>query len=233
MSSKRQRIDLVASNAHRCAELAEFHEAVCVQPLSFDGPFAIQHSANNHTHLWALEWWAERLGFVDLDYRVSFVEGIFARWRGRLKGLPPYRAAGYRFYLYEDLAPTVSAVAETAQGCPYGGPLRFVGSIREVMAAFDGRSWAANFQDWNPVIGPARILAAVEKHAGSIGTATSASLGVSAGRLRVLIDQLGLEDRVNALRKRFKRRPVRVSRDEMDGERERLIYELKLPAGYK
>lgn len=99
---------LISETRQRCPELAEFLEAVCAQPLNFDEPDAMRHSYCNHTHLWALEWRAERHAWMDLEYRIAFVDEIFARWRGRLKGLPPYRAGGYRMYLYQDLATTVS-----------------------------------------------------------------------------------------------------------------------------
>jgi hypothetical protein len=45
---------LISETRQRCPELAEFLEAVCAQPLNFDGPDAMSHSYCNHTHPWAL-----------------------------------------------------------------------------------------------------------------------------------------------------------------------------------
>lgn len=216
----------------RCPELADFLEAVCAQPLSFEGRHAIRHSAANHTHLWALEWWAERHAWIDLDYRVAFVEEIFARWRGRLKGLPPYLAAGYRVYLYQDLAPTVSVVANLAEGCPYGTELEFVPAIRNVMAHYVGRRWSSNFENIPWQTPPDRILKVVARHNGSISMPSANALGIRVGELRILITQMGLADEVNAIRKRCKRRPAQFTERDQD-HAAFAIFEQIWPAGYR
>jgi hypothetical protein len=95
-------------NPKRCPELCRVLEAVCAQPLNCDEPDAMRHSYCNHTHLWALEWRAERHAWKDLKYRIAFVDEIFAPMARTFEGLPPYRAGGYRMYLYQDLATTVS-----------------------------------------------------------------------------------------------------------------------------
>lgn len=203
-----------------------------MQPLRFEGPHAINHSAHNHTHLWALEWWAERHNWIDLDYRVAFVEEILARWRGRLKGLAPYRATGYRIYLYRDMAPTVSVVADTPAGCPYGGGIEFAPHIRDVMAQYVGRRWSQNFKGGAWPIEPQRILEVIERNAGSISKPSAEMLGVSVGKLRHLIEEIGIEMRVNAIRKRFSRRPAKF-RVETYGDYELVIWEQLWPAGYR
>lgn len=223
---------IITETRRRCPELAEFLEGVCAQPLSFEGPAAIMHSAHNHTHLWALEWWAERHEWIDLDYRVAFVEEILTRWRGRLKGLPPYRAMGYRVYLYQDLAPTVSVVADTPEGCPYGGRLKFVPHTRDVMMHFIGRSWSRNFKGGAWPIEPQRILEVIDRNSGSISKPSADMLEISVGRLRRLIEEIGLERRVSEIRKRYKRRPAKF-RAEADGDYEFAIWEQLWPAGYR
>ena len=80
----------------RCPELADFLDGCCARPLAFEGPYPIAHSSHNHVHLWALEYWADHHAWIDLDYRVEFARLILERWRGRLKGLSPYREGGYR-----------------------------------------------------------------------------------------------------------------------------------------
>lgn len=222
---------IIAETRRRCPELAEFLEDVCAQPLRFEGSYANAHSAENHTHLWALEWWAERHDWIDLDYRVEFVEEIFARWRGRLKGLPPYRAAGYRVYLYQDMAPTVSVVANLPEGCPYGGRLTFVPQPRDVMAAYVGRRWSLNFKgDWP--IEPGRILDVIEHNQGSISKPSADMLGLPVSKLRILIEQMGLERRVNEIRKRYKRRPAKFHEEAYDNFELRIFEEI-WPMGYR
>jgi hypothetical protein len=126
---------------------------------------------------------------MDLEYRIAFVDEICARWRGRLKGLPPYRAGGYRMYLYQDLA-TVSVVAETPEGCPYGGNLEFFSSIREVMSIYVDRKWSDVFPSLDWPHSDERILTEIEKQSGSISRPTAEALGVSVGQLRKLIEQI-------------------------------------------
>lgn len=216
----------------RCPELADFLDGCCARPLAFEGPYPIAHSSHNHVHLWALEYWADHHAWIDLDYRVEFARLILERWRGRLKGLPPYREGGYRMYLYEDMAPTVSVVAETSYGFPYSGTAEFVAGPRDVMAVYVGRSWRRNFsgEPWEPKA--ARILETVEREAGSISKRTADKLGVSVGFLRILIEQMGLDDKVNAIRKQFKRRPAAFRTTE-HFEHAYKIYERRLPAGYR
>lgn len=223
---------LLSETRSRCPDLGEFLEGVCAQPFNFEGPEAIVHSSYNHTHLWALEWWAEHHQWIDLSYRVAFVERIFEHWKARLKGLAPYRVGGYRLYLYQDLAPTVSVVAETPQGCPYGGDLKFVSDVRNVMEPYVKRRWSENFTSFDWPASHNTVLAEVEKHSGSISKPTAEALGVSVGQLRTLIEQMGLEVQVNKIRKRYKRRPA-LFRDELELETELLIYERRLPAGYR
>lgn len=220
----------------RCPELAQFLDECCLTPLAFEGDCPNAHSAHNHIHLWSLEWWADHHKWIDLDYRVAFVEHIFAAWRARLKGLPPYREAGYRFYLYEDLAPTVSVVAETPEGFPYPGEPQYVSCRRDIMALYADRSWTANFRDgpqgspWE--VSRQRILDTIAGNAGSIGKPSATALGLKTGRLRTLIEQMMLDREVNAIRKRFKRRPANFREDEDPPHRYR-IYEKRLPARYR
>jgi len=221
----------IAETRHRCPELWGFLEAVAEGPLTFEGPYAIDHSAANHVHLWALEWWSDHHAWIDTDYRTAFAATILERWRSRLKGLAPYHTTGYRLYLYEDLAPTVSVVAETAQGCPYGGHLSFVSSVRDVMVSYAGRRWSANFTDDRGAITPERVLAVIEREAGSIGAPSANALGVKVGMLRRVIEQLDIECEVNAIRKRYKRRPAQFNAVGSLGGTFR-VYEERLPPGY-
>ncbi len=226
-------MSLVSFTKSRCPDLADYLESCCTTPLQFEGEHPNGHSADNHRHLWALEWWADHHAWIDLEYRTEFVELIFERWRGRLKGLEPYRQAGYRFYLYEDLAPTVSAVAETPFGFAYDEEAAtFVTSVRDVMALYLDRSWQANFDfgDWE--VSQDKLLATVEAHSGSIGKPTAQALGLQVGKLRTLIEQMSLQHEVNVIRKRYKRRPAEF-RDDEDMPYKFHIYETRLPAGYR
>lgn len=106
------------------------------------------------------------------------------------EGLPPYRAGGYRMYLYQDVATTVSVVAETPEGCPYGGNLEFFSSIREVMSIYVDRKWSDVFPSLDWPHSDERILTEIEKQSGSISRPTAEALGVSVGQLRKLIEQI-------------------------------------------
>lgn len=224
-------MSLASETRKRCPELADFLEFCCTAHLSFDGPEPIQHSAANHMHLWALEFWADQHAWIDLDYRCDFVGEIFRHWRGRLTGLPPYQADGYRVYLYEDLAPTVSVVAATPVGCPYGNHHTFVSSPRDVMARYVDKSWQDNFACEPWAVDRDRLLKVIEKNKGSISKPSANAVGLSVGALRILIEQMGLEDEVNALRKHFKRRPAKF-REDTYRDVPITIYESHWPAGY-
>ena len=73
----------------RSPALAAYLEAVAARPLSFDGAHPLDHSSDNHVHLWKVEYLADRFGWIDVDYRVDFVSHVLERWARRLKGLPP------------------------------------------------------------------------------------------------------------------------------------------------
>lgn len=187
------------------------------------------HSADNHIHLWALEYWADHHGWIDTAYRVWFAEEILSAWRARLKGMRPYQERGYRLYLYADLAPTLSVVAETEHGCPYGLAESFEPDLAAVMRRYDGQSWASHFGDASAEPTPEKVLKAVERHAGSISKPTAQALGMQVGHLRRFIEWFDLGDEVNRLRKRFKRRPAQF-RQEVAAPL--VIWEQILPAGY-
>ena len=223
---------VLAQTKDRCPELAEFLEDVCDQPFNFDGPHPIDHSFHNHTHLWALEWWAEHHAWIDQGYRTAFVEEIFARWTARLKGFAPYRGAGYRLYVYQDLAPTVSVVADTPEGCPYDVGLQFVPTVRDVMKTYVGRKWSHNFESDVRQLGPQHVLQVIEANAGSISKPAAQALGLQVGHLRILIERMGLDREVNQIRKRFRRRPAKF-RDEREIPFNAAIHERILPAGYR
>lgn len=197
----------------RCPELASFFDSCCERDLRFDGPYPITHSAHNHVHLWALEYWAERQPWIDLSFRTDFARAILARWEARLSSFATQHPDGFRLYLYQDLAPTVSVVAETAMGCPYGGRLIPVRDEREIMALYTNKPWSRNFATAGNDLTPSRVLRGIEQNAGSISAPTAQSLGVKIGALRLLIEQLDLTVEVNAIRKRFKRRPAQFRND--------------------
>lgn len=198
------------AEARRVARpLGDWLEAVFVRPLSFAGEHAIMHSSHNHVHLWLMEALADDHPAIDLAFRARVVEAIFARWAARARGDRAASRAGFRLYVYEDLAPTVSIVGETPAGCPYGGRLTFVATPAEVLAPYAKRRWRDHFAPGGPLIGPEEVLAAVAAHAGSIGPRPANALGVPVGRLRRLVEVFELADAVNALRKRHRRVPAR------------------------
>lgn len=218
----------------RCPELADFLAECCEAELSFAGEHPIEHSSHNHIHLWALEYWADTHAWIDTEYRVEFAETVLDRWKARLKGYAPYRDRGYRLYLYQDLAPTVSVVAETKYGFPYPNQPVFVHSVREIMELYADVSWRENFSAGGAAAELSReaVLDAIAKASGSISKPAANALGISVGALRVLIEQMYIADEVNALRKRFKRRPASFRSTEMAPHIFK-IYEQRLPPGHK
>lgn len=224
--------DIAAFTRERSRELFDYLEACSETPLAFRGEYPITHSADNHIHLWMLEYLADTCPWITLAYRVAFAENVFGRWKQRLKGFAPYTQSGYRLYLYEDMAPTLSVVAETPYGCPYGGnPLTFVKSPADVMAAYTGRSWQSLFKGDARAPTAAKLLEIVDARKGSIGTPAAEALGMPSGALRKLIECMGIGNDVNAIRKRYRRRPAQFRQDHEIPYQVK-IYEMTLPKGY-
>lgn len=220
------------STRERSRELADYLEAVAASPLRFEGDHPLMHSSDNHVHLWKLEYLADELSWIDTGYRTGFARYVLEQWRRRAKGLPPYRERGYRIYLYEDLAPTLSMVAETDFGFPYGRPgLQQVDRIEDVMSAYAGRSWRANFEVEEGGITPERLLKVIRAEQGSLSSPSADRLGINVAELRRLVVNLGLDDEVNQIRKHFRRRPADLRAPEEDLGPWRL-WERVLPAGY-
>ncbi len=73
------------------------------------------------------------------------------------------------------------------------------------MKAYLDRPWGAYFQSRPWPLSHERILEAVAAQAGSIGKPSANALGIGVGALRRLIEETGLESKVNALRKKFRR----------------------------
>jgi hypothetical protein len=226
-------MELLQYTQSRSPELAEYIRAVAHSPLSFDGPYPYDHSSHNHIHLWKLEYLADTCEWIDVDYRVECVNHILEQWRRRLKGLPPYNDRGYRLYVYEDLAPTISAVAETEIGFPFsnGQPV-FVKNIRDVLSLYEDRSWKDHFASGDWQISEKRLLDVVTRNKGSISKPTAENLGVPVGKLRSLIINMGLSVEVNSVRKKFQRRPADFSNELVYSDRWR-VFERLLPARYR
>ncbi|GAJ02607.1 unnamed protein product, partial [marine sediment metagenome] len=225
-------MDVLKYTQTRCPELAGFLAATASASFNFDGDHPLDHSSYNHTHLWALEYWADHHQWIDLEYRINFVNYIFDCWRKNLRGYPSYKTRGYRVYLYEDLAPTVSVVAETRIGFPYDQEPAFVTSVRDVMALYVGRSWRDNWSDDGWAINPDTILKTIERKKGSIGKPAADALGIKVGELRKLIVNTGIDYQANKIRKKYKRRPADFS-NEPDYDTTWTVFERRLPRGYK
>jgi hypothetical protein len=214
-------------------DLADRVTAVTEKDFSFAGDDPLRHSMHNHVHLWMLEWWADRDRRIDLAFRRRVITYIFDRWKQRLVGYRPYREAGYRLYLYEDMAPTVSVVAETATGFPYSGEPAFTTSIDDVLRPYVGRSWRAYLGlDTLPEhLTPQRLLETINRHAGSIGMPVATALGTTRSEVRRLIEQWGLGPDVNRVRKHYRRRPA-LFRDQDQLPYRYKIYEERLAPNY-
>lgn len=214
--------------------LALWLQAIGEQPFAFTGECPLQHSSHNHEHLFLLEYEADAHPQITLAFRCRVVCFIFERWKQRLKGYLPYQEAGYRLYLYEDSAPTISVVAETPHGFPYAGRPSFVHSPAEVMERYVGISWRERFSTAaSRDIRPDQILAAIEQRHGSIGRSTANALHMTTAELRKWIERYDLQGPANQLRKKYGRRPAQfIASDAFPEFAPYRIYELKLPARY-
>ena len=218
----------------RSNDLAAYLDECARSPLAFNGSDPLTHSSNNHIHLWYLECCAERQEWIDLEYKIEFVTYILQAWKQRIKGLPPYQSMGYRMYVYTDMAPTISVVAETEMGFPYRYSLdnaKYVKDVSEVLRVYENHNWSENFSaDWD--IPPSKVLQTVELNKGSIGKPTASKLGVTVGELRRTIINMGLSFEVNGIRKKYKRRPADFSH-EIGFEHQTLFYEVLLPPKFR
>ncbi len=199
-------MDILKITRARSKELAEYMEFVASGSLSFEGEQPLQHSSSNHVHLWKLEYLSDIYEWIDTEYKTEFINYIVEQWRIRLKGLAPYSNRGYRMYVYEDMAPTISVVAETDIGFPYqyGNP-KFVNNIIDIVKLYDNRNWRENFSSADWEITQNELLKSIEINNGSISKPTANMLGLAAGKLRLLIINMGLGDEVNSIRKKYKR----------------------------
>jgi len=100
------------------------------------------------------------------------------------------------------------------------------------MKAYLDRPWGANFQSLPWPLSHERILEAVEAQAGSIGKPSANAVGFGVGALRRLIEEMGLESKINALRKKFRRAPARF-RPELDCATPIQLYERRLPPRFR
>lgn len=214
--------------------LALWLQAIGEQPFVFAGQHPNQHSSHNHVHLFVLEYEADIHPQITLAFRCQVVSFIFETWKQRLKGYRPYQEAGFRLYLYEDSAPTVSVLAETPYGFPYSGQPVFVHSPAEVMERYVGFSWRERFLTaTSRDTEPEHLLEVIEQQHGSIGRSTANSLHMTTAELRQWIERFDLQEPVNRLRKKYGRRPAQfLNLDAFPEPMPYRIYELKLPAQY-
>lgn len=219
-------VDL-AGLRQRDAELAAYLEDVAEQPLYFRGNYANFHSYENHRHLWLLESAAERHAFIDLAFREAAVRFILDRWRARLPSYHRSCPNGFRLYCYGDMAPTVSVVGETGEGCPYDGDLVFVSALRDVLEAYVHRPWSELFSSKATISGET-ILKAIRAHEGSLNRSARA-LGLPLAELRRQIEVWGLGSEVNRLRKHHRRRPASFRDDSQLPFRARIWEEIVPP----
>ena len=227
-------MDILKFTRSRNPELADYLEEVCRSSLNFEAGHPLQHSAWNHIHLSKLEYLADRHEWIDLEYRIQFVKTVMEFWRNRLKGLPPYKKQGYRIYVYEDIAPTITVVAETPYGFPYAHlemSARFVPNIRKVLELYVNRPWKERFSNDGSWINEDRLLEIIRKNKGSINKPTARILGTNVAQLRRVITQSGLGNEVNTIRKHFKRSPADFPEDPTF-DTVWHIFERKLPPNY-
>jgi hypothetical protein len=221
--------DILRYTRERSPELAESLIQVSAWPLRFEGDDPLFHSYENHVHLHGLGCITDPQSWIDTTYKVEFIKYILEQWRLRLKGLSPYRNRGYRLYVYEDVYPTVSVVAETDVGFPYRHRQAvFVPNIIDVVRLYE----VDDSRRIDTGISGRKILEAVERHKGSIGKPTANALGIQVGKLRTLITEMFLYGAVNKIRKKYGRRPADFSNEPKDSYVWH-VFERVLPANYE
>jgi hypothetical protein len=234
LEKKEGNMDLLREAQSLSPRLAQWLQAIGEQLFVFAEDHPLKHSSHNHVHLFLLEYEADTHPQITLAFRCRIVSFIFETWKQRLKGYRPYQEAGFRLYLYEDSAPTVSVVAETPYGFPYGGQPVFVHSPAEVMERYVGSSWHERFPTASSRdTEPEYLLETIGKQNGSIGRSTANSLHMTTAELRQWIEWFDLQEPVNRLRKKYGRRPAQfLNPDELLEIAPYRIYELKLSARY-
>lgn len=210
---------------------ANYLEELAEQPLDFRDKHPNRHSARNHQHLWLMEYTAERDASMDLAMRCAAVAFVLSRWRDRLVSYAPYQRDGYRLYLYEDLAPTLSVVAETPIGFPYEGcaQFTFVRDIADVLRRYVSVPWSTRFKGIGPT--PDRVLKVVADEGGSLNRSARA-LSMPLAELRRTIETYDLAREVNDMRKHNGRRPAHFFNVDFRLPQTR-IWEHRLPAGFR
>jgi len=210
-------------------ELRAYIAEVSETPLNFEGLDPLHHSAHNHVHLWKIEAFADTHPAITVGFRLAAVNYIFERWKTRLRSYRPYQQAGYRLYLYEDTAPTISVVAQTPTGFPYDGEPQFVTAPKDILRLYRNRSWSAHWQ--MPELTPELIIATIDTARGSMSSTVARQLGINGAALRRCIEWFEIAEQVNTIRKRYRRRPAQFTQVEALPHRYH-IWEKQLPARY-
>lgn len=184
------------------------------------------HSSYNHQHLWMQEYYARKTSKINFLFRKEVVQYLFARWKMRLKGYTPYQQSGYRLYLYEDREPTISVVAETSQGFPY----RYMKDSLLLVKNPDDILVLYNDSSFKHYLTPKEVLSVLDECKGSLRQ-TALSLHVELAELRRQIENMELSQKVNQLRKKYKRIPALFTNRDLYSSTKK-IYEECLPKQY-
>jgi len=212
------------------SEFAEWVTCIAEKDFSFEGEYPLSHSSYNHEHLWKLEYMADYYSCIDLSFRCKVANYIIEKWKKRLKGYKPYNEKGFRVYVYQDTAPTISVVAETEYGFPYAGEVLFVDEIEDIMKEYANRSWKANFIYTDKIPDSDEILNRLEKNKGSISS-TAKEFGIGISEFRRMLEWFDIGKNVNQIRKKYRRRPANIA-DCDDIPHRFKLFELRLPAKY-
>lgn len=217
----------VVERAARIApELANWLKGLAAHPLCFEGDTPLDQISKNYVRLWLTEFFAEEGDAVDLDFRVAATEWLIGCWSRRAR--PEVGSACLCFYVYDDLAPTLTVATESPKGFPFRSQER-VDSLEELLQPFCRRHWS---ELWGSAgVTSRRIYQAVEAAHGDIGRLVAQRLGLETGRLRRAIEWFGLGDEVNRIRTLHQRPVLRFrslqSQASLYSDRWR-IYELKV-----
>jgi hypothetical protein len=215
-------------------ELGRFVEEIAMAEFHFGDIHPVEDGRANKQYLWLPEYLALRERRIDLRFRCRMLEYILGVWRQRLKGYQPYRHSGYAIYLYDMSSPRLSVCANWDPCFPRrdGDPSRkMIATLEEFFRKWADEPWRGNCccPPREEVDG---LLRAIEKGKGSIATGVAQSLGMNGAALRRLIEDHGLGEEVNRIRKMHKRRPVRFRKFWFSARGSERLFLLILPPNY-
>jgi hypothetical protein len=191
-------------------------------------PSAYPYNFDNFSFV---EWMADFHSEINGKFRASIIRYVLERWRKNLRSYRPYKDSGFYVYLYGPMAPKLGVIPLTHKNRLSGVREISIATIEDFFRPYEERPWRGNFEGDGMPRGPA-ILKVINAEKGSIGTRTATRLKVSVVQLRNLIEDWGLSEEVNQIRKHNNRRPARLVHWSSQGDEPIPVYHEIWPKNY-